>query len=62
MFDCINMITNGFLYNSLMLNMDKTQLVNIHRTSPMFPSVRFETAKIVPLNNVKNCCLIFNNN
>ena len=35
--DCINMVKNWILQNSLMLNMNKTQLLNISRTSSVFP-------------------------
>ena len=34
--DCINMVINWFLQNSLMLNMNITQLLNISRISPVF--------------------------
>ena len=37
-----------------MLNMNKTQLLNISRTSSVFPSVVIDSIKIVPCNNIKN--------
>ena len=57
--DCINMVRNWFLQNSLMLNMNKTQLLNISRTSSVFPSVVIDSITIVPCNNVKNLGFIF---
>ena len=56
------MVTNWFLLNSLMLNMNKTQLLNISRTSSVFPSVIIYSIKIVPRNNVKNLGYIFDDN
>ena len=55
--DCINMVKNRFLQNSLMLNMNKTQLLNISRTSSVFPSVIIDYITIVPCNNVKTLVL-----
>ena len=60
--DCINMVTNWFLQNSLMLNMNKTQLLNISRTSSVFLSVIIDSIIIVPFNNVKNLGFIFDDN
>ena len=37
-----------------MLNMNKTQLLNISRTSSIFPSIIIDSITIVPCNNVKN--------
>ena len=52
------MVTNWFfLQNSLMLNMNKTQLLNISRTSSVFPSVIIDSITIVTGNNVKNLVL-----
>ena len=46
--DCINMVTNlFFLQNSLMLNMNKTQLLNIYRTLSVFPYVIIDSKTIV---------------
>ena len=45
-----------------MLNMNKTQLLNISRTSSVFPSVIIDSIKIVPCNNVKNLGFIFDDN
>ena len=56
------MFTNWFLQNSLMLNMNKTQLLNISRTSSVFPSVIIDSITIVPCNNVKNLGFIFDDN
>ena len=55
--DCINMVKNWFLQNSYMLNMNKTQLLNISRTSSVFPSIIIDSITIVPCNNVKNLVL-----
>ena len=41
-----------------MLNMNKTQHLNISRTSSVFPSVIIDSNTIVPCNNVKNPCFI----
>ena len=60
--DCINMFKNWFLQNSLMLNMNKTQLLNISRTSSVFPTVIIDSITIVPCNNVKNLGFIFDDN
>ena len=59
---CINMVTNWFLQNSLMLNMNKTQLLNISRTLSVFPSVIIDSITIVPCNNVKNLGFIVDDN
>ena len=59
--DSINMVTNWFLQNSLMLNMNKIQLLNISRTS-VFPSVIIDSITIVICNNVKNLDFIFDDN
>ena len=56
---CINIVTNWFLQNSLMLNMNKTQLLNI---SSVFPYVIIDSITIVPCNNVKNLGFIFVDN
>ena len=59
---CINMVKNWLLQKSLMLNMNKTQLLNISRTSSVFPSaehVIIDSITIVPCNNVKNLGFIF---
>ena len=45
-----------------MLNMNKTQLLNISRTSSVFPSVIIDSIIIVPCNNVKNRGFIFDDN
>ena len=45
-----------------MLNMNKTQLLNISRTSSVFPSVIIDSITIVPYNNVKNLGFIFDDN
>ena len=45
-----------------MLNMNKTQLLNISRTSSVCPSVIFYSITIVPCNNVKNLGFIFDDN
>ena len=58
--DFINMVNNLFLQNSLMLNMNKTQLLNI--TSSVFVFVIIDSITIVPYNNVKNLVLIFDIN
>ena len=42
-----------------MLNMHKTQFLNISRTSPVFTSVIIDSITIVPWNNVKNLGFIF---
>ena len=42
-----------------MLNMNKTQLLNISRTASIFPSVIIDSITIVPCNNVKNLDFIF---
>ena len=60
--NCINMFKNVFLQNSLMLNMNKTQLLNISRTSSVFPSVIIDSITIVPCNNVKNFSFICDDN
>ena len=44
-----------------MLNMNKTKLLNISRTSSVLPSVIFSIT-IVPCNNVKNLGFIFDDN
>ena len=51
------MVKNWFLQNSLMLNMNKTKLLNISRTSSVFPS-----AIIVPCIYVKKLGFIFYDN
>ena len=56
---CIDMVKIGFLQNSLMLNMNKTQLLNISRISSIFPSVIINSITIVTCNNVKTRCFIF---
>ena len=45
-----------------MLNMNKTQLLNISRTSSVFPPVIIDSITIVLCNNVKNLGFIFDNN
>ena len=45
-----------------MLNMNKTLLLNISRTSSVFPSVIIDSITIVPCNNVKNLVFIFDDN
>ena len=60
--DCNNMVKNWFLQNSLMLNINKTQLLNISRTSSVFPSVIINSITIVPCNNIKNLGFIFDDN
>ena len=45
-----------------MSNMNKTQLLNISRTSSVFPSVIIDSITIVPCNNVKNLDFIFYDN
>ena len=60
--DCINMVKYWCLKNRLMLNMNKTQLLNISRTSSVFPSVIIDSISIVPCNNVKNLGFIFDDN
>ena len=60
--DCINMVKHWFLHNRLMLNMNKTQLLNISRTSSVFPSDIIDSITIVPCNNVKNLGFIFDDN
>ena len=45
-----------------MLNMNKTQLLNISRTSSVFPSVIIDSITIIPCNNVKNLSFIFDDN
>ena len=60
--DCINMVKNWFLQNSLMLNMNKTQLLNISRTSSVFTSDIIDSITFVPCNNVKNLGFIFDDN
>ena len=45
-----------------MLNMNKTQILNISRTSSVFPSVIIDSITIVPYNNVKNLGFIFDDN
>ena len=45
-----------------MLNMNKSQLLNISRTSSFFPSVIIDSITIVPCNNVKNLGFIFDDN
>ena len=60
--DCINMVKNWFFQNSLMLNMNKTQLLNISRTSSVYPSVIIDSITIVPCSNVKNLGFIFDDN
>ena len=42
--------------------MNETQLLNISRTSSVFPSVIIDSIKIVPCNNVKNLGFIFDDN
>ena len=59
--DCINMVENWFLQNSLMLNINKTQLLNISRTS-VFPSVIIDSITFIPCNNIKNLDFFFDNN
>ena len=59
--NCINMVTK-FLQNTLMLNMNTNHLLNISRTSSLFPSVIIESITIVPCNNVKNLGFIFDDN
>ena len=59
---CINMVKNWFLQNSLMLNINTTQLLNISRISSIFPSVIINSIKIVPCNNVKTRSFIFYDN
>ena len=54
------MVKNWFLQNSLMLNMNKTQLLNIFRISS--PSVIIVSMTIIPCNKVKNLGFIFNDN
>ena len=60
--DYINMVTNLFLQNSLRLIMNKTQLLNISRTSYVFPFVIIDSITIVSSNNVKNLGFIFDDN
>ena len=45
-----------------MLNMDKTHLLNISRTSSVFPSVIINIITIVPCNTVKSLSFIFDDN
>ena len=45
-----------------MLNMNKTQLLNISRTPSVFPSIIIDSITIVPCNNVKNLGFIFDDN
>ena len=63
------MVKKWFLQNSLMLNINKTQLLNISKTSSVFPSVIINSITIVPAiipimlgNNVKNLGFIFDDN
>ena len=42
-----------------MLNVNKTQLLNISRTSLVFTSIIIDSITIVPCNNVKNLGFIF---
>ena len=49
--DCINMVTNWCLQNSLMLNMNKTQILNLSKKSSVFPSVIIDSITIVPCIN-----------
>ena len=60
--DCINMVKNWFLQNSIMLNMNKTQLLNISGTSSVFPSIIIDSITIIHCNNVKNLGFIFDDN
>ena len=46
----------------IMLNMNKTHLLNISRTSSVFPSIIIDSITIVPCNNVKNLGFIFDDN
>ena len=45
-----------------MLNMNKTKLLNISRTSSCFPSVIIGSITIVPCNNVRNLGFMFDDN
>ena len=45
-----------------MLNMNKIQLLNISRTSSVFPSVIIDSIIIVTCNNIKNIGFIFDDN
>ena len=45
-----------------MLNMNKTQLLNLSRTSSVFISVIVDSITIVPCNNVKNLDFIIDDN
>ena len=45
-----------------MLNMNKTQFLNISKTSSIFPSVIIDSITIVPCNNVKNLGFNFDYN
>ena len=60
--DCINMVKKWFLQNSLMLNMNKTQPLNISRISSVFTSVIIDSITIVPCNNFKNLGFNFYDN
>ena len=54
------MVKNFFLQNNL--NMNKTQFLNISKTSLVFPSVIVYSIIIVPCNNFKNLDFIFDDN
>ena len=45
-----------------MLNMNKSQLLNISRTSSVFPSIIINSIIFVSCNNVKNLGFIFDDN
>ena len=57
-----NMVKNQYLEYSLMLNMNKTQLLNISITLSVFPYVNLLIIVIVPCKNVKNHSFIFDDN
>ena len=45
-----------------MLNINKTQLLNISRISSCFPYIIIDSIIIIPCNNVKNLGFIFDDN
>ena len=51
--DCINSTTNWLTNNNLLINSNKTKLINISRTRTAFPNIYIGTDNITPITSTK---------
>ena len=50
--DCINSTTNWLTNNNLLINSNKTKLINISRTRTAFPNIYIGTDNITPITSI----------